>query len=442
MPVRIQHWLSFMTKDVHYIWLILLIYINLFPSLLLFPTRCKELTLFVLIGVNSRYHTLIWCSTDSKIQVPHVDVLFFSIWIQNQVSHIDVVWLEWCFDMKYTIRSWRATDWRSSLTAASQTKELEQLALDCHLAIHSMRPVFFPTAKGDQANRNDTADPKVLKGLIYRSNPKLRPFLNECLSRLKHFCTFSVPTQTVLPLPPPLCLHLNPLGGHQRHYYRPLPDPGSLPWLFPWLLPLPFFWGSPSLRLCVFQLWYLDQVKVLIRYLTMKRIHNNQECKDWTPIVRLHNDIRILHALLRFLQARKCSSLKFHDVLYCNLANQSFSWSPKVFKWECTSARACPLKIISFSLINSKKESKTGIRFCKKTCVRFWFEGQTLSKSHCSGGNVCPGSWWRPWVEEHFRWWMQMVTCKDSWGAPPDAKCQYWSDSHWCCGFSRPIWWS
>lgn len=169
--------------------------------------RCKELTLFVLIGVNSRYHTLIWCSTDSKIQVPHGDVLFFSIWIQNQVSHIDVVWLEWCFDMKYTIRSWRATDWRSSLTAASQTKELEQLALDCHLAIHSMRPVFFPTAKGDQANRNDTADPKVLKGLIYRSNPKLRPFLNECLSRLKHFCTFSVPTQTVLPLPPPLCLH-------------------------------------------------------------------------------------------------------------------------------------------------------------------------------------------------------------------------------------------
>lgn len=210
-------------------------YINLFPSLLLFPTRCKELTLFVLIGVNSRYHTLIWCSTDSKIQVPRVDVLFFSIWVQNQVSHIDVVWLEWCFDMKYTIRSWRATDWRSHSQRHPKLRNWSSLHWTAILQFILWGPFFFPTAKGDQANRNDTADPKVLKGLIYRSNPKLRPFLNECLSRLKHFCTFSVPTQTVLPLPHPLCLHVNPMGGHQRHYYRPLPDPGSLPWLFPWL---------------------------------------------------------------------------------------------------------------------------------------------------------------------------------------------------------------
>lgn len=58
------------------------------------------------------------------------------------------------------------------ITAASENKELKQLALDCHLAIHSLYEArFFPTAKGDQAHRNDTADTKGVK----RSDVQIQP---------------------------------------------------------------------------------------------------------------------------------------------------------------------------------------------------------------------------------------------------------------------------
>ena len=65
---------------------------------------------------------------------------------------------------------------------------MDQLALDCNLAI-PQRPVFSRQPKVIKRTGMTQLTQKY-EGLIYRSTPKLGPFLHECLSRLKHVCTF------------------------------------------------------------------------------------------------------------------------------------------------------------------------------------------------------------------------------------------------------------
>lgn len=146
MLMRIQHLLSFMTK---------------------------ELTLFVLIGVKPRYHTfkfkMFYGFKDSGTTLL---MWFCFLWIQDQVPHwccmTQMMFLHQVLYQKLKgwsqrhpkIRNWSSLHWTAILQF-----------------IHCTRHVFSRQPKVIKRTGMTQLTPKVWNGLMYRSNPKLHPFL-------------------------------------------------------------------------------------------------------------------------------------------------------------------------------------------------------------------------------------------------------------------------